>query len=245
MERILLAAQQVVLRKDVLLSLACAVFFYSFSQIDLWVSGLFYDATLGFYLNQNPLVYGVYWLFARLQYLILILLLGFTVSSVFRPKLQAQLWRKNCRFIFFFLLLGPGIVVNGLAKNHSIGRERPVQIEQFGGQGQFTPAFVYSGVCQKNCSFVSGHASLGFAFMALFFLYRRPSVFVLGLSVGVIVGLGRIMQGGHFLSDVVFGFWFTYFSMLLVAKFMVYECHWLGIKPLGSRLVKQPILGLQ
>jgi hypothetical protein len=39
-----------------------------------------------------------------------------------------------------------------------------------------------------------------------------------GAAIGLLVGLGRIMQGAHFLSDVVFGYPVVYLSALLLAR---------------------------
>jgi lipid A 4'-phosphatase len=40
---------------------------------------------------------------------------------------------------------------------------------------------------------------------------------LIGLTAGALVGLGRIMQGGHYLSDVVFSFYAVWLSCELVA----------------------------
>jgi lipid A 4'-phosphatase len=215
-------------RKDVILCCLCAVIFYNFSAIDLWFSGQFYKGG-EFYLDRHPLVYGTYWLFARVHLLVVGILLMCTLRSLGMAVNRAKVWRKQCSFLLLVLVLGPGLMVSSMLKNHSIGRARPVQIEQFGGQDHFTPAFVYSGQCRTNCSFVSGHAAFAFSFMALFFVFGRKRFMLAGILLGALVGLGRIAQGGHFLSDVVFSFWVTYFCMLLVAKAFAYQSHWLGL----------------
>jgi membrane-associated phospholipid phosphatase len=62
--------------------------------------------------------------------------------------------------------------------------------------------------CPSNCSFVSGHAALGFSLVAFAFLFppgdMRRRVTVAALAIGTVIGLGRIAQGAHFLSDVVY-----------------------------------------
>jgi lipid A 4'-phosphatase len=213
-----LQLKQYLRRKDWLLCIGCGIVFYCFPEVDLWVSAKFFDGE-AFYLNQNPWVYGLYRLFANLHFIALGGLIVTTIGSLFVNGYKAKMLRKSCSFIFVMLLLGPGLIVNGLLKNHSLGRARPVQVEQFGGHAHFTPAFVYSGQCHTNCSFVSGHAALGFAFMSLFFIFRRPIWLVSGMSIGILVGLGRIMQGGHFFSDILFSFWVMYFSMIVIALF--------------------------
>jgi lipid A 4'-phosphatase len=54
-----------------------------------------------------------------------------------------------------------------------------------------------------------------------------------GIGVGALVGLGRLLQGGHFLGDVVFAFWATYFSCVLVAW-------WLNLPPREASVEEPP-----
>jgi membrane-associated phospholipid phosphatase len=115
--------------------------------------------------------------------------------------------RKAVLFLAVSIALGPGLLVNTVLKDHW-GRARPVQIEAFGGARQFTPAPLPATQCQRNCSFVCGDAALGFSLVAFAFLIppgrvRRRCV-AAALGFGALVGLARIAQGGHFLSDVVF-----------------------------------------
>jgi membrane-associated phospholipid phosphatase len=88
------------------------------------------------------------------------------------------------------------------------GRARPAQTEAFGGSRHFTPAPFPAAECARNCSFVSGHAALGFSLVAFGFLLppgpSRRSAIGAALAFGAVVGLVRIAQGAHFISDVVF-----------------------------------------
>lgn len=119
--------------------------------------------------------------------------------------------RKFIVFILLSFLLAPGLVVNGIIKSHS-GRARPGHIEQFGGSKTFTQPLMITDQCATNCSFVSGHAASGFALMALAFVYtrRKYMLMTLGISMGLVIGSVRIIQGGHFLSDVLFSGVITY-----------------------------------
>jgi membrane-associated PAP2 superfamily phosphatase len=139
-----------------------------------------------------------------------ILLLGtlalfMLVSGLWCARTRA--WRKQALFFLVFVALGPGLVVNVLLKD-TLGKPRPLEIVEFGGK--FTYAqFWEAGTGARNGSFPSGHASVAFALMGPWFFFRQrhtgmAAAFLIGgLAWGMLVGLSRIAQGGHFFSDVV------------------------------------------
>jgi lipid A 4'-phosphatase len=102
-----------------------------------------------------------------------------------------------------------------------------VQVEAFGGERQFTPAFVIADQCERNCSFVSSHAACGFYFMTLGFVCSgrraRRAWFTGGALAGGALGAGRILQGGHFLSDIVFAGFFVFVAGALLHYLMFRE----------------------
>ena len=61
-------------------------------------------------------------------------------------------------FLIATLALGPGLLINGLLKEHT-GRPRPVFTDQFGGEWAFRPWYDASGACESNCSFASGETA--------------------------------------------------------------------------------------
>jgi membrane-associated PAP2 superfamily phosphatase len=141
------------------------------------------------------------------------------LASFFRPKLER--WRDEGLFYCLLLMLGPGILVNGVLKPYW-GRPRPNAIISFGGQREFLPVGEW-GRGQDEASFPSGHASMGFYLMAPAFVYYRRNrrvalaFLVLGLTSGLVIGLARVVAGGHFPSDVVWAGGFVYFVGLIVA----------------------------
>jgi lipid A 4'-phosphatase len=102
-------------------------------------------------------------------------------------------------------LVGPGVTSNPLLKENW-GRPRPNGIQQFAGAATFQPWWRPSGMCKRNCSFVSGEASQAFWTMAPASL-APPQVrpFALGGAVvfGTAVGSLRVVFGRHFVTDVV------------------------------------------
>jgi membrane-associated PAP2 superfamily phosphatase len=130
-------------------------------------------------------------------------------------------WRDQGLFYGLVLIVGPGLIVNVVLKPYW-GRPRPNAVVSFGGQRDFLPVWQW-GRGQDESSFPSGHASTGFYLMVPAFVYyrRRPRValafLLLGLFSGSIIGLARIVAGGHFPSDVVWAGGFVYFTALAIA----------------------------
>jgi lipid A 4'-phosphatase len=185
---------------------AAVALFLLLPHIDLWVSGWFYEPPRGFVLRDWAPVSFVYhavpWLTGAI-----VLVLALAAAWLF--LVGRPLWRLDLKallFITFSTVLGPGLLANTVLKDHW-GRARPTQIGAFGGTHQFTPAPLPAAECLRNCSFVSGHAALAFSLVAFAFVLapgkaRRRGV-AAALGFGAFVGLVRIAQGGHFLSDVV------------------------------------------
>jgi lipid A 4'-phosphatase len=188
------------------LVLAAAVFLL-FPGIDLWASGLFYRAGDGFFLARWGPVRAIY---AGVPYLTDAVVVGVIALYLLSLLRGRAIWRIDGRIAAFLLLalaLGPGLLVNTVLKDHW-GRARPSQVTAFGGTQAFTPAPLPAAECARNCSFPAGHPAMGFYLVSFAFLVRdrrrRRAATGAAIAAGAIVGLARLAQGGHFLSDVVF-----------------------------------------
>ncbi len=208
---------------DLLVLAALAAVLVAFPVLDLAVSGVFYDPAQGFWLKSHPLARFIYdlvpWVSrAILAGLILFLLGGWVL---YRQHAAFTRRRRAALFLLLVALVGPVLLVNGVFKEHW-GRARPSQVVEFGGSKQFTRAAIPADQCAKNCSFVSGHASVGFYVLALAFVWPRRRALWLGIGTGagLVVGLVRIVQGGHFLSDVLFAGIVVYLTARVLATLM-------------------------
>jgi lipid A 4'-phosphatase len=189
----------------VALFVLAAIVFDLFPQTDLWASAQFYRG--GFFLSDRPVLQFVYhFVFYVTDALSILLPLALLVILLRRRPLLG-LTRLSAIFLIAALAIGPGVVVNSALKDHW-GRARPSQILQFGGTKQFTPPLEPTDQCDRNCSFPAGHPATGFYFVAFALLIpaarSRRVVFAASLAAGLVIGLVRMGQGGHFLSDVVF-----------------------------------------
>ncbi|MGK0445260.1 MAG: lipid A 4'-phosphatase [Bermanella sp.] len=195
-----------------------SIFFYAVPQFDLWVAGLFWQPEVGFELNQNPVVQFIYVVFRYMPHFLVPALLILLILPWFKPSLKPS--RKYTGFLLVVLLVGPGIIVHPILKDNW-DRPRPRDIQQFGGQAQFSPAFVMADEPGNNQSFASGHAAMGFFFMAFAWVLRQRRYLLGGLLIGAIVSLGRIVQGGHFVSDIVTAGFIVYFTCQVFAHYML------------------------
>jgi len=184
----------------------CALPFVALPDLDLRVAQFLWQAQgnrfqpptgwfYPIYVGLNPLVYA---------------LAGATAAVFVANVALRRAWlgvdRRVAAFVLLSLALGPGLAVDVGLKDYW-GRARPRDIVEFGGAKQFTPPFRIADQCDDNCSFVSGHAALAFGFMTFAFLApprRRKMAFAAAAAFGFGVGFMRMLQGAHFLSDVIF-----------------------------------------
>jgi lipid A 4'-phosphatase len=188
------------------------------TNLDVALEKFFYLREKGWIYKNNPLVRFSYH-YAPLPALgaaigaLLIFIASFWIQSLVP-------YRKVTVFCVLLMMLGPGLVINGIFKA-TWGRPRPSQINTFSGQNKFTCIWK-KGASRKYQSFPSGHASMGFFFLFPFFFFRRRSrkwavIFLaLGFSYGIIIGLARMMQGAHFASDIVWSAGFVYLCGLIL-----------------------------
>jgi len=189
--------------------------FYFLPEIDLGVSRLFYTPADGFVLGSRAstrvLPFLPWMTIAFVNLLVLLLVLHLVAWWRDRQSTSHVLSIRRDLFLLLTLVLGPGLLINSILK-HQSGRSRPIRVEAFGGHRQFTAAFVTTGACKSNCSFVSGDAAMGYYFLAFLFVARkrRREIALAAYTLGTAIGILRIAQGAHFLSDVIFAGFFTY-----------------------------------
>ncbi|MBU6506700.1 MAG: phosphatase PAP2 family protein [Alphaproteobacteria bacterium] len=188
-----------------------------FPAIDLAASSAFYTPGSGF--SHSAILGAIH---ADLRFAVA----AFAILAA-GALIAWQRRRRAALYLLLALALGPGLMVNTMFKDHW-GRARPAQIVEFGGTQKFTPAFVPADQCATNCSFPAGDPAVGFFLVSAAFLVpgmaaRRWAV-VGAVAAGAALGLVRIAQGGHFLSDVVAsGFLVTGLSWLLYHAIVVHD----------------------
>ncbi|MCZ6847263.1 MAG: phosphatase PAP2 family protein [Alphaproteobacteria bacterium] len=184
-----------------------ALVFSAAPELDIAFSGLFYREGEGFFASHWPPFDLLYDLVPWVRGAVIALVIGLVLARALAAFQRAHVRTSAIAYITLSLAIGPGLITNVVLKDN-MGRARPSQTIEFGGTRTFTPALVRADQCPKNCSFVSGHAAMGFFLVTFAFLmapgYRRRAVFAATITLATAIGLARIGQGDHFLSDVVF-----------------------------------------
>ncbi|MFZ0257069.1 MAG: phosphatase PAP2 family protein [Gammaproteobacteria bacterium] len=147
--------------------------------------------------------------------------IAFGALIVYALSFRWDSLRGRRRAAWFLVLLsigGPIVVVNLVFKEHW-GRPRPGEVSQFGGEKPYLEVWE-KGVSGQGRSFPCGHCSAAFFFFGFFFIAQRRSrrwayvALVSTLLYGALMGVARMVQGGHFPSDVLWSAGLMYyFSM--------------------------------
>ena len=175
--------------------------------IDLYCAGLFYSPESGFY--NNPFFACLY------EYGELFgLATGGLASSVFVISFWSRKWakwRRGALAMVLTLVIGAGLVTNWGFKEFW-GRPRPKQVIEFGGKHEYR-SFWHPDFHTRHDpkrSFPSGHVAMGFYFFSMVLVgkrYKSRQLRNTGLFLVVFLGGGlmiaRVVQGGHFFSDVI------------------------------------------
>ncbi len=208
--------------------LLLVLIFVAFPQLDLLVSGWFFAP------QQQRFVWQQFPWVGELSQLVrlsgwclgvgLLLAMGF---GWWRNRQHHKLPRSFYRhlYVLLALLLGAGLLVNSVVKP-TVGRARPYTVAEFGGSQRFTAPWVISDQCQRNCSFPSGDAAMGFFWLVPAVVYRpksnrrRAAWILLALVVAIGCSLPRLGAGKHFLSDLVWSAWLVLAASCLLHRLL-------------------------
>ncbi len=203
--------------------LVVSAIFVAIPGIDLWFSGLFYEAGQGFPVNRLAAFRALRDVGRWSTAIVPAVLIAAIIVKLARPDRPTPIAPAAITFLLVTLAVGPGLVTNLIFKSNW-GRPRPINVDAFGGQFPFVPAWYVSDYCSTNCSFVSGEASSAIWLLGLALLVPvvwRPTAVKWLVGLIVALSLNRIAYGGHFLSDVLLAWGTTFLVMAIVYRFAV------------------------
>ncbi|HYB33250.1 MAG TPA: phosphatase PAP2 family protein [Steroidobacteraceae bacterium] len=171
--------------------IAAARAFYSPDSADHW--------PLGRQLPWALLYRAASWITAALVVLGLVALAAsFTAAR--------RHWRRCAVLLLLAVAIGPGLLANGVFKDHW-QHPRPRDLIEFGGVLHYVPSPLIGS--EGGASFPCGHCTVGFLYGAGWWMWKRRRrrwayvSLALGLTLGALLGAGRMAAGAHFLSDVI------------------------------------------
>ncbi|MDC2978841.1 phosphatase PAP2 family protein [Pelagibacteraceae bacterium] len=207
-----------------LILLFSCVFVTAAPSLDLYVSFLFYKGASQFELQSldlTSILFRDILLPLILIYILILPIVGrfFKIDRIFY---NYQFSIKEIVLLWISQIISVLIFVNLVLKNFW-GRARPNDVVELGGKESFSPWFEISNACETNCSFVSGDASVGFSVIILYLITKKIIFLYASFVAGFILGVIRIMAGGHFLSDIFFaGFFIVILNIILFELYKKY-----------------------
>ena len=206
------------------LGLALALLFAAYPSWDVQVAAWFFDPSSA----KFPLAVDSEWNMARraanwVPFLLLLPAVFALLRKLVFPSERMLIAPSIVLYLLGSLLIGPGLTSNLLLKENW-GRPRPNSVQQFAGTAAYQPWWRPGGTCKRNCSFVSGEASLAFWTVAPASLappQMRPVALGAAVVFGTAVGSLRVAFGRHFVTDIVFAGLITIAIVLALYRFLL------------------------
>lgn len=204
--------------------LLAAILFFGLSGADIWIQSLFYNTQTHQWVvdpNNEVLKFVFYDGIKRLLILIGVVLLVGLIVWWKRPFLQP--YRRGLIILLASSILVP-LVIGSLKAVTNM--PCPKSIETFGGAYPHTCVWERYGSSEcpkeKQKCWPAGHASGGFALMALVFLFqtRRAKAIALGsaMVIGWSMGTYKMLIGDHFFSHSVITMILAWLLILLIVR---------------------------
>jgi len=191
------------------IALMVCMLVFEFTDLDIWVQNILFDASNNTWLLNKSNDTLHFWLYYLPKKVIMFFSLGILLSLVF---LRKQPWVKNYQRGLIVVLLSVLIipsVVGALKATTNVAC--PKHLVNYGGEIPYIGVFEaypqsLSLTGTYRC-FPAGHASGGFALMALYFLAksrrRRTQLLSFGIFLGWLTGGYKMLIGDHFLSHTL------------------------------------------
>ncbi|WP_192954739.1 phosphatase PAP2 family protein [Gallaecimonas mangrovi] len=134
-------------------------------------------------------------------------------------------WKKPSRRRWAYLAItAPLIVITVGTIKHLVPMDCPWSLSVFGGKEPFIPLFADrpAGMPSSQC-FPAGHASSGYAWLALYFAIpgRKKWALLPGALLGLTFGIDQQLRGAHFLSHDAWTIMLSLTISALVARLML------------------------
>ena len=180
-----------------------------FTGIDIWLQDHFYNFASHRWLvdSESPLPRAMFYLGAKK----LILYIGYLLlaAAIFYKRLPfLKMPRRGLWVAVLTLMTAPAAVGYGKRTTNTFG---PAQITRYGGEYPYVKVIesypAGNRPAKRGRGFPAGHASGGFALLALAGLATtvrgRALGIATGLTLGTVMGAYQMLRGAHYLVDTL------------------------------------------
>ena len=206
--------------------LIAVIALFQFSNLDIFVQSFFYDFDKKSWLIDKNEPILKFFFYEGIKNLLLFFGLLILVSLIFfRKNILVQEYKKGLTIVLLSAILVPSII--GFFKDIT-NTPCPCNIVYFNGTypdkkvfDSYPKDFIQKS---KVKCWPAGHASGGFALMALFFLFKTPknqkkALFV-ALIIGWSMGIYKMLLGDHFFSHTIITMLMAWLIILIIVKFI-------------------------
>jgi membrane-associated PAP2 superfamily phosphatase len=204
--------------------LIAVITLFQFSELDIFVQNFFYNFdTKNWLIDKNEPLLRLFF-YSGIKNLLILFAVLILLSLIFlRKKRFVQEYKKGLIIVLLSAIFVPLIIGSLKAVTNT---PCPANITHFDGTypehkvfDSYPKDFVQTS---KVRCWPAGHASGGFALMALFFLFKTPKnqkrALVAALIVGWSMGTYKMLLGDHFLSHTIITMLMAWLIILIIVK---------------------------
>lgn len=215
------------LNKQLIISTFLLIFvigFFQFTNIDIIIQNYFYNfETKSWLIDKDEPILKLFLYDGLKQGLIIFGVFILILLIFFRKKEFVKEYKKGLIILLLSSIFVPTIVGSLKAITNT---PCPCNIEHFGGEypdikvfDKYPEDFIQKS---KAKCWPAGHASGGFALMALFFFFKNPRNQFFGLigaiTLGWSMGTYKMLLGDHFLSHTIITMILAWIIILTIVK---------------------------
>ncbi len=206
--------------------LCAGVLWLENSPLDFWIQDFFYDPHSKTWLisRDNAVLRIIF--YTGIKNVITLFAVGLLLNILFffYQKRFLDDRHKGYAIVLLSIIITPllAVLIKELTYVHC-----PSRLLHYGGPSEFRSALDFSplhDLYDRGKCFPAGHASGGFALMALYFMSSNPRYQKIGLAVGLMIGwmmsLYQMLKGAHFLSHSLAIMLLSWLVIVVIARLL-------------------------
>ena len=209
--------------------LIAVITLFQFSNLDIFIQSFFYNFdTKNWLIDKNEPILK-FFLYDGIKNLLILFAVAILFSLIFlRKKELIQEYKKGLIIVLLSAIFVPVIIGSLKAISNT---PCPCNLVNFNGTYPDTKVFDsypkdFIQTSKAKC-WPAGHASGGFALMALFFLFKTPKNQKRALAAALVIawsmGLYKMLLGDHFLSHTIITTIMAWLIILIIVKSMQFK----------------------